>query len=244
LDSELACRFLLRWSSLEQLQQEDPSTIAAFYRQQHCCRPQLLQQRLARIAAAVPLTTDPAVVDSGRLLIQALAAQLLALQESLKEYDRSLAALMQQHPDAAIFHSFPGAGEALAPRLVAAFGTDRARLQDAAQMQALSGIAPVTQQSGKQRRVTRRWACNKFLRQTFHEFAQHSLGRSRWAKAYYDQMRRRGVKHHAAVRALAFKWIRVLYRCWKDRTLYNEAHYLAALARKHPSLLTSLPATS
>lgn len=245
LDTELACRFLLRWSSLAQLQQEDPRQIAAFYRQQHCYHPQLIEQRLERIAAAVPLTTDPAIVDSGRLLVQALAAQLLALLEPLKAYDRKLAALMEQHPDAAIFQSFPGAGEALAPRLLAAFGTDRQRLEDAAQLQSLSGIAPVMQQSGKtQRRVTRRWACNKFLRQTFHEFALHSLGRSRWAKAYYDQMRGRGVKHHAAVRALAFKWIRILYRCWKDRTLYNEAHYLTALVHKNSPVLASLNSAS
>ena len=125
----------------------------------------------------------------------------------------------------------------MAPRLLAAFGTDRERFKSAADMQSLSGTAPVTRASGKTRAVLRRWACNKFLLQTFHEFAQHSMGRSAWAKTYYDQARRKGKRHHAAVRALAFKWIRILHRCWQNRTLYNEALYFQQLQRKGSRLV-------
>jgi len=145
--------------------------------------------------------------------------------------------MMQRHPDAGIFESFPGACDALAPRLLAAFGSDRRRLDGAGQMQRISGIAPVTIKSGKTiHGVRRRWACNKFLRQTFHEFAQHSLAKSAWAKAYYDMMRNRGVKHHAAVRALALKWIRIVYRCRKDRRPYNEVHYSQHLYQRRSPL--------
>jgi len=63
------------------------------------------------------------------------------------------------------------------------------------------------------------------------------MSKSAWAKAYYDLIRSRGLKHHAAVRALAFKWIRIIYRCWKDRTLYNEAHYFQQLYKKRSPLL-------
>jgi transposase len=237
LDTELAARFLLRWSSLDQLQREDPQEVAAFYRQMHCYHPRLIEERLKKIAAAVPLVTDTAILRSGQRMVQALAAQLLALVEPLKQYDVQVAELMQQHPDANLFRSFPGAGDALAPRLLAAFGTDRARIESADQMQRLSGIAPVTEQSGKTRHVHRRWACNKYLRQTFHEFALHSLPRSVWAKAYYDMMVARGLHHQAAVRALAFKWIRILYHCWKTRTLYNEILYLQQLQKKNSPLL-------
>jgi transposase len=182
--------------------------------------------------------TDAAIVTSGQMLVQGLVAQLLALIEPLKQYDLKLAQLMQQHPDAAIFKSLPGAGDALAPRLLAAFGSDRQRLSNSDDLQCLSGIAPVTVQSGKTRHVHRRWACNKFLRQTFHEFALHSLAQSAWAKAYYDMLRPyRGLKHHAAVRALAFKWIRILDRCWKNRTLYNEARYFQSLYQRQSPLL-------
>lgn len=238
LGTELACGFLLRWSSLEQLQQEAPEKIADFYRLMHCHHPRLISERLEKIAQATPLVTDSAIVTSGQTLVRALAAQLLALIEPLKQYDRQLAELMRQHPDAAVFASLPGAGDALAPRLLAAFGTDRERLNSSDDMQCLSGIAPVTVQSGKTRHVHRRWACNKFLRQTFHEFASHSLAKSAWAKAYYDMLREdRGLKHHAAVRALAFKWIRILYRCWKTSRLYDEAQYFQSLYQRQSPLL-------
>jgi hypothetical protein len=80
--------------------------------------------------------------------------------------------------------------------------------------------------------------CSKFLRQSFHEWAGHSIGQSVWARAYYQRQRERGTEHHAAVRALAFKWIRIVFRCWQDRVAYDETRYLTVLA-KRGSLLTS-----
>ncbi len=44
--------------------------------------------------------------------------------------------------------------------------------------------------------------------------------------------------HNAAIRALAFKWIRILWRCWVDRTSYNESRYLSALRKRHSPLLS------
>ena len=41
---------------------------------------------------------------------------------------------------------------------------------------------------------------------------------SAWARAYYDQQRGRGNDHHAALRSLAFKWMRILFRCCADST--------------------------
>jgi hypothetical protein len=124
-----------------------------------------------------------------------------------------------------------------------AFGSDRQRFAGPGDVQTYSGIAPVTRRSGRSAGVYRRTACPRFLRQTFHEFAGHSIPRSAWAGAYYRLQRARGHGHHAAVRSLAFKWIRVIYRCWKERTPYDEATYLAALKRKGAPLLAYLPAT-
>jgi len=103
-----------------------------------------------------------------------------------------------------------------------------------------SGIAPVTERSGKSCRVHWRWACPKFVRQSFHEFAAFSIPWSAWTKAYYFQQRSRGLEHHAAIRSLAFKWIRILYRCWKNRTPYNELLYLDALTRRGSPLMATL----
>ena len=82
----------------------------------------------------------------------------------------------------------------------------------AAALQMLTGIAPVTERSGKRHWVHWRWACPKFLRQTFVEWAASSIPHSFWARAFYESQKAKGSTHNAAVRALAFKWIRVLFR--------------------------------
>jgi Transposase IS116/IS110/IS902 family len=127
-----------------------------------------------------------------------------------------------------------GAGPVMTPRLIAAMGTDRDRYASAEEIQRRSGIAPLIESSGRQYWIHWRWSCSKFLRQTFHEWASHSLAYSGWAREYYQAQREQNKGHHAAVRALAFKWIRILFRCWKDRTPYDEGVYLRALANRQP----------
>jgi len=79
---------------------------------------------------------------------------------------------------------------------------------------------------------------------SFHEWAGHSIAQSVWARAYYQQQRARGQDHHAAVRALAFKWIRIVFRCWQDRVAYDENKYLAALAKRGSPLSSVLATTA
>lgn len=234
---ELACQLLMRYPSLDKLQAASDDELGAFYREHHCYRPQLVAKRLQLIRQARPLTTDPAILEASVLAVEILLKQLVTLNQGIDQYDMRIATGMQVHPDASIFESLPGAGAAMAPRLLAAMGSDRERLTSAQEVQQLSGIAPVTKQSGKTCVVHRRWAASKFLRQTFHEFAAHSIKHSAWAKAYYDMMRARGNKFQAAVRALAFKWIRIIFRCWKDRTLYDEGTYLTALLKRQSPIL-------
>ena len=105
---------------------------------------------------------------------------------------------------------------------------------------ALSGIAPVTEKSGEGIWIHWRLACSKFLKQTFHEFAGCSILQSDWARACYDELRKRGKSHHAALRALAFKWIRIMFRCWKSRTPYNEAVYCNSLKIRRSPLAADL----
>jgi hypothetical protein len=120
----------------------------------------------------------------------------------------------------------------LAPRLIAALGTQRDRYQSASELQSYSGIAPVLASSGKQSWVHWRWACPRFVRQTFHEWAAHSIGSSAWAKAYYEQQRAKGKPRNTVIRALAFKWIRILFRCWKDPQRYREDLYQRSFAQR------------
>ena len=82
-----------------------------------------------------------------------------------------------------------------------------------------------------------RFSCNTFLRQTFVEWAAQSIAKSFWAKAFYDRARQHGASRNSALRALAFKWIRILFRCWQDRRPYDESHYLEALKKRQAPLL-------
>jgi len=243
--TRLAADFFIKWPTLQALQRAKPQTVRKFFYAHNYRRPQRLEDMLTQIATALPLTSDCAIVEAAALTVRMLAGQLRPLAVSLEQFDRKLAELFARHPDAAIFGSLPGAGAALAPRLLSAFGGDRRRFESARQMQTYSGVAPVTIRSGRRCSVRRRWACPKFLRQTFHEFAGQSIIWSAWAKAYYQLQKAAGKPHHTAVRALAFKWIRIIFRCWRDRKLYDETAYLQALRRRNSPLLQRLtvPAT-
>jgi transposase len=240
LASAQACDFLSRWPTLPALQRRRAQTLRRFYRTHNCRRAAVIDARLAAIATARPLTTDPAVVEPLSLAVQAYARQLRVLLDAIETFNERIGHVFATHDDRTLFASFPGAGAVVAPRLAAAFGTDRARWASAGELQAHAGIAPVTAQSGKTRVVHHRVACPKFVKQTFHEFAAQSIRLSRWARAYYDQQRARGSDHHAAVRALAYKWIRILFRCWQARAPYDEATYLEALRRRASPLATAL----
>jgi Transposase IS116/IS110/IS902 family len=157
---------------------------------------------------------------------------LREVRDAIRCYDQQIETLARQHPDFAIVDSLPGAGAALTPRLIAALGTQRDRYHSTSELQSYSGIAPVLASSGKQSWVHWRWACPQFVRQTFHEWAAHSIGSSAWAKSYYEQQRAKGKPRNTVIRALAFKWIRILFRCWKDRQPYREDHYQRALSHR------------
>ena len=232
LHNPVACQFLRAWPTLEAVEGASRSELRRFFHEHRRLSAEGLQQLFQEIDHAQPLTRDPALVEASALMAQTLAAQLEAVIAALERFDQALGGLFGQHPDRELFDSLPGAGAALGPRLGAAFGTDRHRYQSAEELQQFSGVAPVTESSGKTHWVHWRMACPKFLRQTFHEFASCSLKKSLWARAYYEQRRRGGASHHAAVRALAYKWIRILYRCWKTRTPYDESVYLQALKRR------------
>jgi transposase len=226
-----ACDFLERWPTLEVIQRARPSAIRAFYERHHHAAT-WIDQKLAEIRAEIAFHDDPVITDAAVLLIGSEVAQIRALNASIATYDARISSAFAAHADGPIFASFPGAGEQLAPRLAAAFGTDRNRFDSAAAVATRSGIAPVLRRSGKTATVHMRWACPKFLRQTFHEYARVSIGQSIWARAFYKQQRARGHGHHEAIRTLAYRWIRVLYACWKNRTPYDETRYLQQLARR------------
>ena len=235
----LATRFLLKWSSLQAVQKAKPATLKAFYYLHGSRSAKLMEQRLALVAKAVPVTDETALIASFALRVQLICRQLQLVQQTITDYEKQIASAYAAHPDHALFASLPGAGPVLGPRLLASLGSQRERFGAAADLQHYTGIAPVTKRSGGSCYIHRRYLCPKFHRQSFHEYAKESILWSRWAAAYYLQQRGKGNPHHTAVRALAFKWQRVIWRCWQDRKPYREETYEAAL-RKNDSPLVAL----
>jgi transposase len=240
LRAPLAWDFLTQYPTLEQAQSASRLALLKLYRAHTRRTPEQLEELCEQIRSARPLTTDRAIIASSVPMLETLVEQLRVVQAGVERLEHQLGDLFAAHPDHAIFQSFPGAGKALAPRLLAAWGSDRQRFPGADNMQCFAGPAPVTVRSGKSKWVHRRFACPTFLCQTFHEFAAQSRLKSPWAKAYYQQMRSKGTDHHPTIRALAFKWIRIMFRCWKDHTPYDEVRYQQALKRRGSPLATTL----
>jgi len=239
-DTALFCDFLTRWPTLDKVQRARPSTLQRFFYERRVRSAVLIERRIHGIKTAKALTTDESIIVPNTLMTQALVVQLRDILTAIAQFDEEIAHCAQQHPDFELFNTLPGAGPALAPRLMVAFGDQRDRYTCAADLQKYAGIAPVTERSGNRCSVHWRWRCPKFLRQTFVEWSNKSIHHSFWARAYYQQKRAQGQSHQAAVRALAFKWIRIVFRCWQDRRPYDESVYLTALQKRGSPLLQNL----
>jgi transposase len=239
-DTAIFCDFLSRWPTLKAAQRARRATLEAFFRAHHVRSADGITTRIEAIRHAVALTTETGVLTPHALLVQALVAQLRIPLQAITDVDNAIADHAQSHPDFPLFDALPGAGAVCAPRLLVAFGEQRERYASAEELQKYAGIAPVTERSGKKSWVHWRLQCPKCLRQTFVEWAAESIRHSFWAQAYYQQQRDKGKAPQAAVRALAFTWLRILSRCWQKRTPYDEAISLQALKRRNASLLHNL----
>jgi len=243
LYSPIAVAFLQRWPTLPQVQQEDEETLRQFFHQHGSRSDSRMEKRLNEIRAAQPAIQDPAIIEPGVLMLHALLPVITALREGIAKLEEAGASVFAAHPDAAIFTSFPGAGAVLAPRLLVAFGTRRDRWNSVEEFQPYTGIPPITVRSGKSEWIHFRWGCSKFLRQSFHEFAEQSILQSEWAREFHHHQREvKKLDHHAAVRSLAYKWQRILFACWKNGTPYQESSHQERLLSRHATQSQPKPA--
>jgi transposase len=243
-DTAIFCDVLSRWPTLKAVPLARRVTLETFFCDHHGRSADVIAQRIQAIKAATPLTTDDGIITPNALLVQALIAQLCVTLPAIADVDTAIAQHAQRHSDFPLFPALPGAGPVFASRLLVAFGEQRERYPSATALQKDAGIAPVTERSGKKAWGHWRLQCPQFLRQPFVAWAAASLRHACWAQGYYQQQRETGKAHQAAVRSLACKWIRILYRWWQERTPYDEATYLQALSRRGASLLQQLAKAS
>lgn len=205
-------------------------------------RPDVQARRLEIFARADQFTSSSGVTNAKCLLARARVKMLRAVESQLELYRERIEALFAKHPDSGLFGSLPGPAAKLAPRLMSEMGDDRSRFENAEGLQAYAGSAPVTKQSGKIKTVVMRHACNKYLRQAVHLWADLSRACCPWAQLYYQGLRQRGKEHADALRRLGNRWLKILWKMWQTRTHYDpELHQKNQLA--HGSwVLTFAPA--
>ena len=232
LTAPMALDFLHKWPRLTDIKAAKELTIKNFYHRHNVRRPERIQTRLDQIRSARLLTRDAAVIEVNVRVVRLLVAELRVLAEHIAEFEDAIALAFSEHPEKSFFAELPGAGPAMAPRLLAAFGTQRDLFPDAASMQRYFGVAPVTEKSGNRAWVHWRWNAPSFLRQTLVEWAGLTVMFCPWAKAYYEQQRAKHTGHQAILRALAFKWLRILWRGWQKGETYDEEKYLRQLEQR------------
>jgi len=240
LERPVALDFLQRWPDLASVQKVRPATLRGFYNQHTVRRPKLIEDRIALITSARPLTSDAAVIGPAVMQVTMFVELLRVLEKHVERLEARVAEVFAAHPAAAFFRQLPGAGPALAPRMLVAFGDDLNRYRQASHFQMASGVAPVQEKSGNQCWVHWRWNASSFLRQTLVEWAGQTVLYSTWARTYYFRQKRYGKKHQTILRALAFKWIRIIWRCWQNHEPYDESRYLDALRRRRSPLTADI----
>lgn len=228
VDSPIALVFLDRYPTPQTAERLGEKRLAAFLARHAYCGRRAPAELLQRLRAAAPGHTGELESEARGDLVRALVAILQPLVAQLQRLTASIEHALLQHADGPLVASFPRAGRLNAAQILAELGDERARFAHPDQLAAEAGVAPVTRASGKHQAVSFRWACNKRLRQAVTCFADNSRHSSPWAAHVYEQARARGCDHPHAIRILGRAWLRVLWRCWQDRTPYCAGTHRAA----------------
>jgi transposase len=230
VDSPIALAFLRRYPTPDSAARLGGRRLAAFLAQHRYCGRRSGDELLARLRAAPAGLAGAAEADAKGELVRALATSLDGLVGQIAGLTGRIRHAVAALPDGRIVMSFPRAGQICAAQILAELGDVRERYLTADQLAAEAGLCPVTHQSGKGRGVAFRWACNRRLRQAIACFADNSRHSSQWAADIYRRARARGCRHPHAIRILGRAWVRVLWRAWTDRAIYDPARHPAAKA--------------
>lgn len=225
LDRDISLAFLRDYPTPEHAGRVGAARMAAFCARHGYSgrtRPELLVERLrANLLSGSEGTT------AGKAFTAALFVdQLELLNTQIRAITKRIRERLAQHPDAAIFLSFPGMGEVTAAIMLAEMGEDRARFPTVDVLLAETGTAPVTRSSGRSRTVRFRYAANKRMRHAIDWWAFVAVRENDWAHDAYQQARGRGQQHNRALRGIGARWTRLLWRCWQDGTTYDQAQHL------------------
>ena len=164
-----------------------------------------------------------AVTAAYAATVRSLVAVIITLNEQVKTLQGQVEEHFGQHPDAEIYLSQPGIGPVLGARVLGEFGDDPHRYADGKARKNYAATSPITRASGKKKVVAARFIHNDRLVDALNAQAFASLNASPGARAFYDELRARGIEHNDALRRLANRLVGILHGCLKTRTTYDEA---------------------
>lgn len=245
LSTPIAWDFVLIFSSPEKLLRATDKKIIGFFKTHRSPLTPKRKQQIDQRTKPQSWRLDESIDAAKQEFAIATVKQLRTLEASLQRYRKRINEIFADHPDRAIFESLPGAGEKLAPRLLALFGSRRDRFESADEVKTLSGTAPVSSITGNQKKPTVkfRWACRTDYRNTMHQFAWCSTNHCGWANTFFHQARAKEQKYGLALRNLGGKWLKIIFRMWQERIPYDEARYLNAMIQHGSPLIRKMKQT-
>ena len=169
------------------------------------------------------LGQPPVLTAAYAATARSLIAVIATLNEQVKALEEQVRAHFGRHPDADIYRSQPGMGPVLGARVLGEFGDDPHRYADGKARKNYAATSPITRASGKKKVVAARFIHNDRLVDALNAQAFAALNASPGARAFYDELRARGIEHNDALRRLANRLVGILHGCLKTRTLYDEA---------------------
>jgi transposase len=246
LGSVTVLRLLERWPTQDELATATRDELVDFARAGRHGWPEPFADKVGAALSAPSLPTRPALVRAKAAGIRLAAIQLLALHTARRDWERRMGEILlggrrtgrdhqpkdpdpgKAFPGGDIYLSFPGLGDRLAARVAGEIGEHISQFDTPNGLQCYAGTAPVTRRSGKSDFVVaRRLAHNRYLGAAVHQWAFCSLTRSAWARDFYDRKITAGKSHHAALRALANRWLEILWHCLTRGVRYDEATHQA-----------------
>lgn len=242
LDRDISLEFIRRYSLPEQAARVGVKRMERFVKAQHYSGRTPSETLLERLKPHL-LSASPGTNHGKAFTAIRFAEQLALLNAHLRDYDAEIDRLLSLHPDTRIFTSFPGIGPVTAATLLAGMGEDRARFPSAAALLAETGLAPVTRASGRTHQVRFRYAANKRMRHAIAWWVFVAVREDpHWSGILYETARAAGQGHHRALRGIAARWVRVLWKCWHegidyDATLHPHRHQALTTATSNATII-------
>jgi transposase len=240
LDSNIALDFLQQFPAQKQMQKLSKDRLRNWLIRHHYSFARRFDEMITMLKQpALPVAEH--LQEAKKSLICYLACSIKMLNTEIAARDKQINNHLDGLPESDWIRSLPGAGKVLAPSLLACLGRDPQRFCSVGEARALMGTAPVTKASGNFRVVQFRRGCWKFARRTLQLFAEQSRHQCHWAQAFYEKKRDSGHKHHAALRALAHRWLKILLAMKQSGIPYNEDIFVNSQRRyllKMPMLKT------